>query len=87
MPSNDKNAQKYIVNDKCNKCGICVRVCPAKNISLDNKLSFSDHCEGCLACVHLCPHNALHLKNEKSYKCWRNPDVALNEIIEANNRR
>jgi ferredoxin len=81
-----KNAQKYLINDQCTKCGTCVKVCPAKNISVTDRVQFSDHCEACLACVHLCPQNAIHLKNEKSGKRWRNPDVSLKEIISSNNR-
>lgn len=82
----DKNAQSYIVNAKCNKCGTCAKVCPAKNITVSNKVDFSYHCEACLACAHLCPQNAIHLKNEKSGKRWIHPDVSLKEIINANNR-
>jgi Pyruvate/2-oxoacid:ferredoxin oxidoreductase delta subunit len=80
----DKNAQNYIVNDQCVKCGVCAKVCPAKNIAVTDKVCFSDRCEACLACVHLCPQNAIHLKNEKSNARWRNPDVSLEEIIAAN---
>jgi ferredoxin len=86
LDSTDKNAQGYIVNGQCTKCGICAKVCPAKNISVTDKVHFSNHCEGCLACVHLCPQNAIHLRNEKSGKRWRNPEVSLAEIINANNR-
>jgi Pyruvate/2-oxoacid:ferredoxin oxidoreductase delta subunit len=82
----DKNAQSYIVNDQCTKCGICAKVCPSRNITVSDKVHFSDRCEGCLACVHLCPQNAVHLKNEKSGKRWLHPDVSLAEIINANNR-
>lgn len=86
MPSTEKNAQNYIVNDNCIKCGICEKSCPAKNIKVDERVVFSDHCEACLACVHICPQNALHLKNEKSDKRWRNPDITADEIMTANNR-
>lgn len=82
----EKNAQKYIVNDKCTKCGICAQVCLAKNIAVTDKVRFSNHCAGCEACLHHCPQNAIHLKNEKSNKRWRNPEVSLKEIIEANKR-
>jgi len=82
----DKFAQKYIVNDDCNGCGTCAKVCPAKNISVQEVVKFYDHCAGCQACLHLCPKNAIHLKNEKSDVRWRNPDVSLKEIIQANNR-
>jgi len=82
----DKNARKYIVNDKCNNCGVCTQVCLAKNIAVTDKVSFNDCCEGCLACLHHCPQNALHVKSEKSDKRWRNPEISLKEIIDANNR-
>jgi len=77
---------KYIVNDKCNKCGICTKVCPTKNISVTGNVTFGKNCEMCLACLHLCPENALHHKKQKSEKRWLNPNVSLTEIIEANNR-
>ncbi|MCL1994366.1 MAG: EFR1 family ferrodoxin [Spirochaetes bacterium] len=81
-----KYAQGYIADEKCNACGICAKICPAKNIAVAGKANFSDSCEACMACLHLCPQNALHHKNEKSAKRWRNPNVTLNEIIAANNR-
>ena len=86
MDSPGKTARKYIVNDRCNKCGICAKVCPAENIAVTEKVRFADKCEYCLACPHLCPQNAIHLKNERSDKRWINPEVSLNEIIMANNR-
>ena len=86
MSPNNKGAQKFIVNDSCNQCGTCAKVCPTGNVTVANKVVFSDHCAGCLGCLHHCPQNALHLKNEKSGKRWRNPDVSLGEIITANNR-
>lgn len=79
-------AQKYIVNDDCNSCGTCAKVYPAKNINVQEMVEFFDHCAGCQACLHLCPKNAIHLKNEKSDVHWRNPEVSLKEIIQANNR-
>jgi len=82
----DKFAKRYIVNDKCNSCGTCAKVCLAKNIEVKDIVHFSDHCAGCQACLHLCPKNAIHLKSEKSDKRWRNPEVSLKEIIAANNR-
>ena len=82
----DTLSQGFIVNEKCNQCGICSQLCPAKNIEINDKVNFYNHCEGCLACTHHCPQNAIRLKNEKSSKRWRNPDVSLKEIIDANNR-
>jgi len=87
MPSNNKNALKYIVNEQCNNCGVCTQVCPAKNIKVTtDRVDFNERCEGCMACLHICPQNALHLKGEKSHMRWRHPEVSLKEIIKANNR-
>lgn len=82
-----KQGQRYEINQNCNKCGTCAKICPAGNISVSDKVIFADQCEGCLGCVHLCPKNAIHLKNEKNAVRWRNPDVSLKEMITANNKK
>jgi len=84
--ANFKAKQKYIVNDNCNKCEICARVCPAKNIEVSGTIEFLENCEYCFACVHLCPQNALHHKKQKSSKRWINPNVSISEIVKSNNR-
>lgn len=84
---NSKQGQRYEINQDCNKCGTCAKVCPAGNISVTDKVIFADQCEGCLGCVHLCPKNAIHMKNEKNAVRWLNPDVSLIEMITANNRK
>lgn len=84
---NSKQGQRYEINQNCNRCGTCAKICPAGNISVSDKVIFADHCEGCLGCVHLCPKSAIHLKNEKNAVRWINPDVSLIEMITANNRK
>lgn len=78
-------AQNYIVDDnRCVKCGICAKVCPADNITVTDHVEFSNHCEVCYACLHNCPQNAIHLKNEKSSVRFRNEHVSLKDIIASN---
>jgi ferredoxin len=79
-----KHSRNFIINSKCNMCGVCKKVCPAQNISVSIEIQFSDRCEGCLACIHLCPQNAMHHKREKNNERWRNPEVSLSEIMDAN---
>jgi ferredoxin len=44
----------------CNKCGLCIRSCPKKNIKLVNGLpKFGFHCMFCLRCIYNCPCKAL----------------------------
>jgi ferredoxin len=49
--------------DKCVKCGICVKKCPVQALSL-NPHAICNHkiCIRCLCCVEVCPHNAIHLE-------------------------
>lgn len=77
-------AQGYIVNDNCILCGICAKVCPADNITVTDKVRFANRCEVCYACLHNCPQNAIHMKNEKSAVRFRNENISLKDIIEAN---
>lgn len=80
-----KQAQSYIINEDCNRCSVCAKVCPTGNITITDRPQFNSQCIACEACVHQCPQNAIHMKRERSSKRWRNPEVSLKEIIEANN--
>jgi len=72
------------VNDSCNGCRVCERVCPVNNINVTKTPEFSHHCEACLSCIHHCPQNAMHLKSEKSKARFINPNIKLKEIIDSN---
>ncbi|MDR1148481.1 MAG: EFR1 family ferrodoxin [Spirochaetaceae bacterium] len=86
-PLDGKSAQKYIINENCNKCGTCSKVCPTGNIEIEDKIIFGNVCESCYGCVHLCPQNAIHLRNEKSNIRFRNENITLQEIIQSNSQR
>ncbi|MGB9980354.1 EFR1 family ferrodoxin [Methanobacterium sp.] len=50
--------------DRCNKCGICVGLCPTKNIKI-NDGEYPVHglnCHYCLRCTSFCPKNAIPCK-------------------------
>ncbi|MCI1579798.1 MAG: EFR1 family ferrodoxin [Clostridium beijerinckii] len=78
----DKN---FYVEDTCNSCKVCEKVCPVNNINVDTKPVYKGNCEQCLACINHCPQNAIRLKQEKSKARFINQNVKLKEIIEANN--
>ena len=78
----DKN---FYVEDTCNSCKVCEKVCPINNINVDTKPVYKGNCEQCLACINHCPQNAIRLKQEKSKTRFINQNVKLKEIIEANN--
>ena len=77
----DKN---FWVDDKCNRCGICSKVCPADNIEMRNeKPSWLHRCEQCLACLQWCPQEAIQYgKKTIKYQRYRHPDVSLKDMLE-----
>lgn len=69
--------QKWFLFDvdqeKCNKCGICVDLCPVGNIEM-NEGEYPKHglkCEYCLRCVSFCPRQAMPAKFNYNGKTYR----------------
>ncbi|UDQ98100.1 EFR1 family ferrodoxin [Lentisphaerota bacterium WC36G] len=63
---NGKFDKKFKVDDNCNSCGLCAKICPTQNITIESKPIFKHNCSSCLACTHRCPQNAIHVKGEKN---------------------
>lgn len=84
----DKGIKKIVsIDDSCTKCGICVKVCPVNNISLNkenDEISFANKCFNCYACIQNCPSRAIHIKSERDESRFRNSNIKLQEIIKSN---
>jgi len=76
---------KFSVTDKCTSCGTCARVCPVSNILVEGKPTYLHHCESCFACIQNCPTRAIQMKTQRSEARFRNENITLKELIEANN--
>ena len=83
--TNFKYDENFNVDDTCNGCKICEKVCPVDNIKVDRKPVFNGNCMQCLACINHCPQIAIRLKREKSKARFINPNITLKEIIDSNN--
>jgi flavodoxin/NAD-dependent dihydropyrimidine dehydrogenase PreA subunit len=53
---------KFTVNNDCNNCELCTKVCPRNIIRMvDGKPVWEKpQCEVCLACLHRCPKSAIN---------------------------
>jgi Pyruvate/2-oxoacid:ferredoxin oxidoreductase delta subunit len=76
----DKN---FWIDEKCNSCGICVKVCPAANIVLEaGKPVWRHHCEQCLACIQWCPQESIQYgKKTPAYERYHHPEITLKDIL------
>lgn len=49
----------FIISNQCVSCGTCMKVCPCKNIIIENgRPVFRHQCNFCMACVAYCPKGA-----------------------------
>ena len=52
--------EPFFSTDACISCGMCAKVCPMQNITLENgRPVWHGNCNTCDACYHYCPKNAI----------------------------
>jgi ferredoxin/flavodoxin len=79
MAMTDKS---FSTSEECNGCGICARVCPVANISLENKKPvWLNHCQNCLACYNWCPNKAIKGGVTQTGYYYRNPQIDITEFM------
>jgi len=80
LPLEDK---RFWVDERCDACGICSRVCPAQNIEMEgSKPSWRHRCHQCFACLHWCPREALQWgKRTPRFARYRHPDLSLKDML------
>jgi len=80
IPAMDKG---FWVDGKCTSCGLCARVCPAGNVTMEGgKPAWHHHCEQCLACLQWCPAQAIQYgKKTPQYERYHHPEVQASDII------
>lgn len=80
IPLTDKS---IIVDEKCNSCGICKKVCPVNNIKILNKMpEFQHRCEMCFACDEWCPSNAIHHWSRPEGVKYHHPEVKMSHMLD-----
>lgn len=70
----------FSVDDKCNACRICERICPVENVKVvDGRPQWNHECAMCNACIQWCPEQAIHFKNET--RRYNNPEIKVRDLI------
>jgi len=69
---NRANRAVSIDND-CNNCGLCIKICPMNNFSVENaKVTHNHNCTMCYRCINACPEKAISVllsgKIKRQYK-------------------
>lgn len=79
FPTLDKN---FNVEDSCNGCAICQKICPRDNIKIKNKKPFwKSNCEQCAACLHWCPKESIQVGESKGKERYHHKDVVINDMV------
>ena len=70
----------FAVDEKCDGCGTCARVCAVGNIEIvDKRPIWQNHCENCLACFNWCSTNAIHGALANTEYRYHHPDVTVRD--------
>ncbi|TCK92655.1 hypothetical protein EDC19_1808 [Natranaerovirga hydrolytica] len=74
--------QNFNVNDNCNSCNACEKVCPVQNIKIMNgRPNWQGNCEHCLACIQWCPTEAIQYGTKTNdRKRYHHPEVLVKEL-------
>ncbi|TXT63098.1 MAG: hypothetical protein BAJALOKI1v1_790011 [Promethearchaeota archaeon] len=79
IPFADKS---FKVNEKCNVCGICAKICPVQNIKIiNNKPQWQHECETCFACYVWCPQEAIFGEIVAYNERYHHPEISLSDMI------
>ncbi|MGV8980702.1 EFR1 family ferrodoxin [Clostridium sp.] len=76
----DKN---FWVDQNCNGCGICSKVCPSNNIKMnEGKPEWQHKCEQCVACMQWCPQKSIQYKKVTVERGrYHHPDVVAKDLF------
>ena len=74
----------FEVDDSCNVCEICAKICPVNNIAIKKgKPDWQHNCEQCFTCLQWCPQHAIQFKEgTKNKERYHHPEITLSEIID-----
>ncbi len=68
--------------DRCTHCGLCSRLCPCSNITMNIVPLFSTSCQLCMRCLSYCPAKAIFIPGKifKQYQAAGAAEMLKNSI-------
>lgn len=73
---------KYVDNENCTRCGLCVRGCPYGAIHMDDLPRFTESkCAACWRCYNRCPTQAIYTKKYRGRGHYPQPLPAVKEKL------
>ena len=73
---------KFVDENLCTRCGVCVKVCPAGAVTMSDRPHFAEEkCEFCWSCYNHCPQKAIYTKKYRGRGHYPRPLDALAEKL------
>lgn len=74
-------SNKLKINHNCTGCGLCVSLCPMKNLIIkNNKAIAGNRCTMCYRCISSCPQQAITLLGDKVIEQCRYERYIIKEL-------
>jgi len=71
-------------HSRCDRCGLCVELCPVSNITMEEYPVHGDLCTYCLRCISFCPKEATYIP-DGGYRRYR--AVRVQELLGGDSQR